>query len=74
MKKRYRVTAPTRVLGVEPGEVFEREIDPAQEERLLKRGALVRVDDQPRIEVDPWENFAPEATETTTEADDASEE
>ncbi len=37
---RYRVTAPTAVLGHEPGETFEQLIPPEQEARLIARGQL----------------------------------
>ncbi len=42
--QRYEVTAPSRVLGHEPGTEFEADIPDAQEKRLLGRGALRRVD------------------------------
>jgi hypothetical protein len=37
---RYRVTAPSAVLGYEPGETFEQLIPPEQEARLIARGQL----------------------------------
>ena len=40
---RYRVTAPTKVFGVEPGETFTREIPEVQEARLIASGAIERV-------------------------------
>jgi hypothetical protein len=45
----YRVTSKHRVLGHEPGTVFEDELDPVQEARLLAGGALA-VSDEPASE------------------------
>lgn len=36
----YRVTGPTAVLGHQPGDVFEADLDPAREARHLERGSL----------------------------------
>lgn len=38
---RYRVTAPSRVLGHEPDSTFEADLPPDQEKRLLASGALI---------------------------------
>lgn len=40
MQKSYRVSGPHRVLGYEPGAVFEGVLDPDMEERLLAGGQL----------------------------------
>lgn len=40
---KYRVAGSRRVFGVEPGDTFERDIDPVTEERLLQGGAITRV-------------------------------
>lgn len=40
MQKSYRVSGPHRVLGHEPGAVFEGVLDPDMEERLLAGGQL----------------------------------
>jgi len=37
---KYRVNASTAVLGHEPGETFEADLDPVLEQRLLDGGAL----------------------------------
>jgi len=42
---RYRVASKHRVLGHEPGEEFEAEIDSVQEARLLAGGHLEPVSD-----------------------------
>jgi pyruvate/2-oxoglutarate dehydrogenase complex dihydrolipoamide acyltransferase (E2) component len=39
----YRVTAPTQVFGVDPGETFTRVIPVGQEARLLNSGAIEKV-------------------------------
>lgn len=41
-ERRYRVSAPSRVLGHSPGETFSADIETVQEARLLDSGALVR--------------------------------
>ncbi len=38
--ERYRVSGPHEVLGYEPGDVFEQNIAPEQEARLIARGQL----------------------------------
>lgn len=43
MPQRYRVSGASKVFGVAPGGTFERELDPVQEERLLKGGAITKV-------------------------------
>jgi hypothetical protein len=40
---KYRVTAPSKVCGVEPGETFERAFPPKQEAQLLAGGAIEKV-------------------------------
>ena len=41
--QKYRVTAPSKVFGVSPGDTFERELEPIQEARLLDSGAISKV-------------------------------
>jgi len=39
-KKTYTVTGNTPYMDHQPGETFEAELDPEQEERALERGAI----------------------------------
>lgn len=48
-KRTYTVTAPSAVLGNEPGTVFDADLDSVQEERLLASGALSVGDTQPSL-------------------------
>lgn len=43
MATRYRVTAPTKVFGVTPGNTFTRDLDPVTESRLIQSGAIKKV-------------------------------
>lgn len=43
MPQQYKVSGTSKVFGLEPGTTFERKIDPVQEERLLKGGAITKV-------------------------------
>lgn len=42
--RRYQVTGIQPVLDHQPGEVFEADIDPVQEQRLVASGALRRIE------------------------------
>ena len=50
--RRYQVTGIQSVLGHAPGSIFETDIEPAQEARLLASGALLRLP-MPDIEFPP---------------------
>lgn len=53
-KRKYRVNAPSAVLGREPGETFEADLDTEQEARLLAGGALeVEADPAPATKPEP---------------------
>lgn len=65
--RRYQVTGTQPVLDHEPGSVFEADIDPTQEERLLASGALRRLDVPaeefpPPLDVEPTPNPEQAAT------------
>ena len=64
---RYEVTGTVAVLGHQPGSVFEDDLDPAIEQRLLARGALRKLPPlvvvQPRRHDDPQPDLPPRAAE-----------
>lgn len=43
MAQKYRVTASSKVFRVEPGDTFERDLDPVTEARLIDSGAIEKV-------------------------------
>lgn len=61
---KYRVTAPSKVFGVEPGKTFEREIDPVQEARLIDSGAITKVRRRSRPATENTERATPASAES----------
>ena len=59
--RRYQVTGIQPVLDHEPGSIFEADLEPVQEARLLASGALIRLavespDWPPPLDVEPPPN------------------
>jgi hypothetical protein len=54
---RYKNTAKTRVLGYEPGEEFDIDLDEVQERRLLEGGHIDYVHEAP-VSLGPTEDAA----------------
>ena len=59
--RRYQVTGTQPVLDHEPGSIFEQDIEPTQEARLLASGALRRLETParkfpPPLDVEPPPN------------------
>lgn len=69
---KYKVAGSRRVFGVEPGDTFERDIDPVTEERLLQGGAITRVSTRSYRRSEPEETTPASQAEQTEAA--ASEE
>jgi len=65
---RYEVTGIQPVLDHEPGAIFEADIDPAQEARLLASGALTVVPVEPPEYAPPLDSEpSPLINDSTTE-------
>ena len=68
--RRYQVTGTQPVLDHEPGEVFEDDLDPVQEERLLASGAL-RIIPAPPVKFPPALDVEPPNPEQQQQDDGA---